>query len=65
MIHSNMKQIAIQNGYARPILRTTGLWNLQNSQGAGLRDDVNALRISVIGVIIDGMMHSMMKQIAF
>ena len=45
MIHSNMKQIAIQNGYARPILRTTGLWNLQNSQGAGPRDDVNALTL--------------------
>ena len=40
MMHSTMKQIAIQNGYAVPIFVCfTELWNFYDRLGPGLRDD--------------------------
>ena len=43
---NNVKQIAIENSYARPIFAcSTELWNFQNRLEPGPRDDVAALTV--------------------
>ena len=47
MMHTNMKQIAIQNGHARPIFaRSTKLCHFQKRLGPGPREYVTALTLS-------------------
>ena len=66
MMHSNMKQILIQNGYARPIfarskeISRVGFF----TRPGGRRYRSNSWRISVISLKFGGMMHGNMKQIA-
>ena len=65
MTHSNMKQIAINNGLAYPIFaRSIELWIFYNSLGPGPREDATALTISAMALKFGEMMHSIMKPIA-
>ena len=46
MMLSNMKQIAMPNGHARPIfVRSAELWNFQNKLGPGPKDNISALAL--------------------
>ena len=66
MMHSTMKQIAVQNGHAQSIFACfMELWNFPwyawtRSEG----QHYCTLRISAISLRFGGMMHSTMKQIA-